>query len=63
MIGTLIGPLLIAAAFYGRGFEFASLAMILSIFPVALGIDSILTGLRRRKVRLAAITPNLEYIH
>ena len=63
MIGTLIGPLLIAAAFYGRGFEFASLAMILSIFPVALGIESILTGLRRRKVRLAAITPNLEYIH
>jgi len=63
MIGLLIGPLLAASAFYSRGFEFASLATILSIFPVALGIDSILTGFRRRRVRLAAINPSLDYAH
>jgi hypothetical protein len=63
MVALLIGPLLAASAFYSRGFEFASLATILSIFPVALGIDAILTGFRRRRVRLATSNPSLGYAH
>jgi RsiW-degrading membrane proteinase PrsW (M82 family) len=62
-IGLLIGPLLAASAFYSRGLEHASLATILGIFPVALGIDSIVTGFRRRRVRLAVINRGLDYAH
>jgi protease PrsW len=62
-IALLMGPLLAASAFLSRGFDFAAMATILSIFPVALGIDSILTGFRRRRVRLAAMHPSLDYAH
>jgi RsiW-degrading membrane proteinase PrsW (M82 family) len=62
MIAIVGGPLLAASAFYAKGFELAtSVATVLGIFPVALGIDSVLTGLRRRKIRLAARRPNLDY--
>jgi protease PrsW len=54
------GPLLAACAFYVRGVEVASMATALSIFPVAFGIDSILTGLARRRHRLG---PALDYAH
>jgi RsiW-degrading membrane proteinase PrsW (M82 family) len=53
-IGLIAGPLLAAAAFYVKGIDVASVATILSIFPVALGIDSILTGLKRKRARLGA---------
>ena len=62
VIATIGGPLLAASVFYVRGFELAaSVATVLSIFPVALGIDSILTGFRRRKIRLAANPTKLDY--
>jgi protease PrsW len=54
LIGSIAGPLLAVSAFYARGFDIASVATVLSIFPVALGIDSMLTGFKRRQVRLAA---------
>lgn len=58
--GVLIaGPLLATWALLARGVEVASMATALSIFPVAFGIDSILTGLERRRNRLAR--PALDY--
>jgi len=63
IIGLIGGPLLAASVFYARGLEFATVAMILSIFPVALGIDSILTGLRRREQRLSIRNANIDYAH
>jgi RsiW-degrading membrane proteinase PrsW (M82 family) len=51
-IGLIAGPMLAGAAFYVKGIDVASVATILSIFPVALGIDSILTGLKRKRARL-----------
>ena len=63
VIGLIGGPLLAASVFYARGLEFATVAMVLSIFPVALGIDSILTGLRRREQRLSIRNANIDYAH
>jgi len=45
------GPLLAASAVYAKGVELASVATVLAVFPIALGIDSIRTGLKRRKER------------
>jgi protease PrsW len=56
----IAGPLLAACAFLARGVEVASMATALSIFPVAFGVDSILTGLERRRNRLAR--PALDYV-
>jgi hypothetical protein len=47
--GLIAGPLLAGSAFYAKGLDVASAATVLSIFPVALGVDSILTGFRRRR--------------
>jgi protease PrsW len=63
VIVLFAGPLLAAWAFYAEGIEIASVATALSIFPVAFGIDSILTGLKRRKGRLAAVRQTLDYAH
>jgi protease PrsW len=60
VIAIVAGPLLAGATFYARGFDVASAATVLSIFPIALGIDSVLTGLRRKKARLATNSPNLD---
>lgn len=49
----LAGPLLAIVTFYAKGFELAPVAIALSIFPVALGPDSIRTGIKRRAVRNA----------
>jgi RsiW-degrading membrane proteinase PrsW (M82 family) len=57
-IAIIGGPLLAGAAVYARGLDIAAAATVLSIFPIALGIDSILTGLRRKQVRLAMNDPN-----
>jgi hypothetical protein len=63
-IAALVGgPLLTVSTFYAKGFDFASAATVLSIFPIALGIDSILTGFRRRKARLEASRQKLDYAH
>jgi protease PrsW len=45
------GPLLAATAFYAGGTAIASVGTVLSIFPIALGIDAIRTGLKRRRLR------------
>jgi RsiW-degrading membrane proteinase PrsW (M82 family) len=63
LVAVICGPLLAGSAFYARGFDVASAATVLSIFPIALGIDSILTGFRRRKARLRASPPKLDYAH
>jgi hypothetical protein len=63
MIGLIAGPLLTGSAFYARGIEVASVATVLSIFPVALGIDCILTGFKCRKRRIEAIRQKLDYVH
>ncbi len=55
------GPLLAACVFLARGVEVASMATALSIFPVAFGIDSILTGLARR--RSSRAKPAFDYTH
>jgi RsiW-degrading membrane proteinase PrsW (M82 family) len=61
VIAVVGGPLLAVAAFLANGFDVASAATVLSILPIALGIDSILTGVRRRKARLAASPKALDY--
>jgi hypothetical protein len=53
ILAMLGGPLLAAFAFNANGSVGASAATVLSIFPIAFGIDSIRTGLARRKIRLA----------
>jgi hypothetical protein len=62
-IVLIAGPLLAAWAFHTKGVEVASMAIALSIFPLAFGIDSIRTGLHRRRDRLAAIRQTLDYAH
>jgi RsiW-degrading membrane proteinase PrsW (M82 family) len=42
------GPLLAAAAAAASGLDYALLAMSLGVIPVALGIDAVRTGMRRR---------------
>lgn len=59
----IAGPLLAAWAFHTKGVEVASVAIALSIFPLAFGIDSIRTGLKRRRGQLAAVRRNLDYAH
>src|SRR5882757_2193448 len=59
----IAGPLLAAWAFHTKGVEVASVAIALSIFPLAFGIDSIRTGSKRRRGQLAAVRRNLDYAH
>ncbi len=59
VVVLIAGPLLAACVFLARGTEVASMATALSIFPVAFGIDSILTGLGRRRSHPAA--PAFDY--
>ena len=47
------GSMVVVFAFNANGSVGASAATVLSIFPIAFGIDSIRTGLARRKLRLA----------
>ncbi|WP_426525853.1 PrsW family glutamic-type intramembrane protease [Bradyrhizobium sp. McL0615] len=54
------GPSLAAWAFHAKGVEVASVAIALSIFPIAFGIDSVLTGLKRRNSRPAAAAQALD---
>ena len=54
------GPSLAAWAFHTKGVEVASVAIALSIFPIAFGIDSVLTGLKRRNSRRAAAAQALH---
>ena len=61
IIAVIAGPLLAAVALVTRGFDVALAATVLSILPIALGIDSILTGARRRRARLAASPAQLDY--
>jgi hypothetical protein len=61
MAAVIGGPLLAVCVFYAAGFDDATGAMVLSILPVAFGIDSILTGVRRRRARLAARDGRLDY--
>jgi protease PrsW len=61
MAAVIGGPLLAVCVFYAEGFDDATGAMVLSILPVAFGIDSILTGVRRRRARLAARDGRLDY--
>jgi protease PrsW len=57
VIAVIAGPLLAGA--FSQGFDgFTSVAP--GVFPIALGIDSILTGLRRKKARLAMNRRNLD---
>lgn len=44
MAAVIGGPLLAVCVFYAEGFDDATGAMVLSILPVAFGIDSILTA-------------------
>jgi RsiW-degrading membrane proteinase PrsW (M82 family) len=57
----IAGPSLAAWAFHAKGVEVASVAIALSIFPIAFGIDSVLTGLKRRNSRPAAAAQALDY--
>jgi RsiW-degrading membrane proteinase PrsW (M82 family) len=61
-IAVVAGPLLAVSAFVAEGFDVASAATVLSILPIALGIDSILTGTRRRRERLAAGHDRFDYV-
>jgi len=56
----IAGPSLAAWAFDAKGVEVASVATALSIFPIAFGIDSVLTGLKRRNSRRAAAAQPLD---
>jgi protease PrsW len=51
LVALTAGPLLAAVTFYVQGVGPALAGPALSIVPVALGIDAIRTGLRRRKAR------------
>jgi RsiW-degrading membrane proteinase PrsW (M82 family) len=62
VIAVIAGPLLAVSAFLAKGFDIASAATVLSILPIALGTDSILTGVRRRRARLAASCEKVDYV-
>jgi hypothetical protein len=51
MVALIAGPILAAFAVGTQGLGPAAMAPALSIVPMALGIDAIGTGLRRRKAR------------
>jgi hypothetical protein len=59
----IAGPLIAALAFYAKGLDVTLVSTVLSVFPIALGIDSIFTGFKRRKSRLGAGRSNLDYAH
>jgi RsiW-degrading membrane proteinase PrsW (M82 family) len=53
VIGVVGGPLLAASVAFTSGLEHALVAMSLGIIPLALGIDAIRTGMRRRRPAFA----------
>jgi protease PrsW len=63
MAAVIAGPLLAGLAFYAKGFDVALAATVMSVFPIVLGIDSILTGFKRRKARLRASRQSFDYAH
>jgi RsiW-degrading membrane proteinase PrsW (M82 family) len=59
----IAGPGIAVLGFYAKGLDVALVSTILSVFPIALGIDSIFTGFKRRKARLGAGRSNFDYAH
>lgn len=55
LVALFAGPALSAALFYAKGFDVAAATAALSILPIAMGIDAIFTGLRRRRERNAQL--------
>jgi RsiW-degrading membrane proteinase PrsW (M82 family) len=61
--GVIAGPLIAAAGFYVEGLKIAAAASMLGIFPVALGIDAIVTGIRRRRAHQSGPPPLPQLAH
>ena len=66
MISLFAGPMLALAFFHAKGSEAASAVWVLSVFPIALGLDSIFTGLNRKRAhdeQQSRLSPDPHRLH